>query len=89
MTAVYYKYGDVLIEAFEENPGIEVFATELLEKTITRLYTALGSEERLLTDEIAADIDILIDELDAVVASPELKKTFKQMKRDIRRGTPF
>jgi len=86
---VYYKYGSELIDAFDENPGIGEFATEVLEKTITRLYEALGSEERLLTDEIAADIEILIDELDAVVASPELKKTMKQIKRDMKKGTLF
>ena len=84
---VYYKYGSELIDAFDENPGIGEFATEVLEKTITRLYEALGSEEELLTDEIATDIEILIDELDAVVASPELKKTMKQIKRDIENGT--
>ena len=89
LTEAYYKYGDVLIEVFEENPGIEDFATEILEKMIERLQTALGSEEELLTDEIAADIEILIDELDAVVASPGLKKTLKQIKRDMKKGTLF
>ena len=84
---VYYRYGAVLIDAFDENPGIGECATEVLEKTITRLYEALGSEEELLTDEIATDIEILIDELDTVVASPELKKTMKQIKRDIGNGT--
>ncbi len=85
----YYRYGDVLIEAFEENPAIEVFATELLEKTIERLVETLGSNEELLSDEISADIDILIDELDAVVESPPLKKTLRQIKRDMRKGTLF
>jgi hypothetical protein len=89
LTEAYYKYGDVLIEAFEKNPGIEVFATEILVKTIERLAKTLGSDEELLTDEISADIDILINELDAVVASPELKKTMKQIKRDMRKGILF
>jgi len=89
LTKAYYKYRNVLIETFEKNPGIEVFATEILVKTIERLAKALGSDEKLLTDEISADIDILIDELDAVVASPELKKTMKQIKRDMRKGTLF
>ena len=78
-----------MIKAFDENPSIGEFATEVLGKTITRLYEALGSEEEVLTDEIVADIEILIDELDAVVASPELKKTMKQIKRDMRKGTLF
>lgn len=89
LTEAYYKYGDVLIEAFEENPGIENFATEILEKMIEQLQTALGSEEELLTDEIADDIEILIDELDAVIASPGLKKTLKQIKREMKKGTLF
>ena len=86
---VYYTYGDVLIKAFEENPAIEVFAAEILEKTIERLYTALGSEDKLLTNEIATDIEILIDELNMVVANPGLKKTLKQIKRDMKKGTLF
>jgi len=85
----YYNHGDVLIKAFEENPGIEAFATEILEKTIERLYSSFGSEEELLTDEIAADIDILADELDMVVTSPVLKKTLRQIKGDMRKGTLF
>lgn len=89
LTEAYYKYGNVLIEAFEKNPGIEVFATEILVKTIERLAKTLGSDEEILTDEISADIDILIDELDAVVASPELKKTMRQIKRDMRKGILF
>lgn len=89
LIAAYYEHRDVLIEAFEKNPSMKAFATELLEKTIERLYTALGSGEELLTDEIAADIDILADELDMVVTSPELKKTMKQIKREIRKGTLF
>ncbi len=43
----------------------------------------------LLTDEISTDIDILIAELDAAVARPALKKTMKQIKREIRKGTLF
>ncbi len=85
----YYKYEDVLIKVFEENPGIEDFATELLEKTIERLYTALDNEEELFDDEIAADIDILADELDAVVESPGLKKALRQIKGDMKRGKLF
>ena len=85
----YYKYGDLLIKAFEANPALEVFATEILEKTIERLLIASGSDEALLTDEIAADIDILADELDAVVKSPGLKKTLRQIKGDMRRGKLF
>jgi hypothetical protein len=89
LIAAYYEHRDVLIEAFEKNPGIEAFATEILVKTIERLEKTLGSEEKLLTDEISTDIDILIAELDAAVASPELKKTMKQIKRAIRKGTLF
>ena len=89
LIAAYYEYGNVLIEAFEKNPGIEAFATEILVKTIERLLEPLGSKEALLTDEISADIDILIAELDAAVASPELKKIMKQIKREIRKGTLF
>jgi len=85
----YYKYGDLLIKAFEANPALEVFATEIVEKTIERLLTASGSDEELLTDEIAADIDIFADELDAVVKNPGLKKTLKQIKGDMRRGKLF
>ena len=85
----YYNHGDVLIKAFEENPGIEAFATELLEKTIERLYTALENGEELLTDEIAADIEILADELDAVVKSPGLKSALKQIKGDMKKGKVF
>ena len=85
----YYNYGDVLIKAFEANPAIEVFAREILEKTIERLLTASGGEQKLLTDEIAADIEILADELDAAVKSPGLKKTLRQIKRDVREGKLF
>ena len=85
----YYNHGDVLIKAFEENPGIEAFATELLEKTIERLYTTLDSGEELLTDEIAADIEILAGELDAVVKRPGLKNTLKQIKGDMKKGKMF
>ncbi len=85
----YYNYGAVLIKAFEANPALEVFATEILEKTIERLLTASGSDEELLTDDIAADIEILADELDAVVKSPGLKKTLRQVKGDMKRGKLF
>lgn len=85
----YYNHGDVLIQAFEANPAIEVFARDILEKTIERLLTASGGEQKLLTDEIAADIEILADELDVVVKSPGLKKTLRQIKGDVKEGKLF
>ena len=85
----YYKYGDLLIKAFEANPALEVFATEILEKTIERLLIASGSDEELFDYAIAADIEILADELDAVVKSPGLKKTLRQVKGDMKRGKLF
>ena len=89
LTEAYYKYGDLLIKAFEANPALEVFATEILEKTIERLLTASGSDEELLTDDIAAGIEILADELDMVVVNPGLKKTLRQVKGDMKRGKLF
>ena len=85
----YYKYGDLLIKAFEANPALEIFAIEILEKTIERLLTAPDSDEELLTDDIAADIEILADELDMVVVNPGLKKTLRHIKGDMKRGKMF
>jgi len=78
-----------LIKAFDANPALEVFAIEILEKTIERLLTAPGSDEELLTDDIAADIEILADELDMVVVNPGLKKTLRYIKGDMKRGKLF
>ena len=89
LIGAYYKYGDVLIKAFDANPALEVFAIEILEKTIERLLTAPGSDEELLTGDIAADIEILADELDMVVVNPGLKKTLRYIKGDMKRGKMF
>ena len=53
------------------------------------MYTALDSDEELFDDDIAADIEILADELDAVVESPGLKKTLRQIKGDMKKGKMF
>jgi len=84
---IYYKHGNDLIKAFNENPVLKEFAKELLEKTIKRLNTTLGSEEELLSEEIADDIEVLAEELNAVVENPEFKKTLKQIKQDVNSRT--
>jgi len=54
-----------------------------------RLFAALGSKEELLTDDIAGDIEIFADALDAEVTQPELKQVIRQIKTEVRDRTLF
>ena len=63
--------------------------TDAVRQPESRLLTAPGSDEELLTDDIAADIEILADELDMVVVNPGLKKTLRYIKGDMKRGKLF
>ena len=85
----YYHYGSELKQALNENPGLKNFAADLLGKVIVRLFAVLGSKEELLTDDIAGDIEIFADALDAEVAHPELKEVIRQVKMGVRDRTLF
>lgn len=85
----YYHYGSELKQALNENPGLKNFAADLLGKVIVRLFAALGSKEELLTDDIAGDIEIFADVLDAEVTQPELKQVIQQIKKEVRDRTLF
>ena len=85
----YYHYGSELKQALNENPGLKNFAADLLGKVIVRLFAALGSKEELLTDDIAGDIEIFADALDAEVTQPELKQVIRQIKKEVRDRTLF
>ena len=85
----YYQYGSDIKQALNENPGLKNFAMDLLGKVIVRLFTTLGSKEELLTDDIAGDIEIFADALDAEVAHPELKQVIQQVKTGVRDRTLF
>jgi len=85
----YYQYGSELKQALNENPGLKNFAMDLLGKVIVRLFAALGSKEELLTDDIAGDIEIFADALDAEVTHPELKQVIRQVKMGVRDKTLF
>lgn len=83
----YYKYRNELVDVFERNPGLEVFAIELLERTIELLQDGLYSEEELSDDVIADDIQVLAEELDMIVEDPGLKNILNQVKQDVNNGT--
>ena len=83
----YYQYGSDIKQALNENPGLKTFAAELLGKVAVRLFTALGSKEDLLTDDIAGDIEIFADALDAEVTQPGLKQVIQQVKTGVRDRT--
>ena len=78
----YYKYRNELVDVFEKNPGIEVFATELLERTIEQLQDDVYSGKELSADVIADDIQVLAEELDMIVEDPGLKNILNQVKQD-------
>lgn len=88
LIGMYYTHGSELITVLEDNPGIKAFAAELLAKTIARLST-VGAGEELLTDDLAADIEVLADELNAVIETPELKTTLKDIKEGVRNRILF
>ncbi len=48
-----------------------------------------GTITLITLSNLSADIDILADELDAVVKSPGLKKTIRKVKGDMKRGKLF
>ncbi len=87
--SAYYKYGSDIKQALNNNPGLKNFTADLLGKVIVRLFTALGSKEELLTDDIAGDIEIFADALDAEVTQPELKQVIQQVKTEVRDRTLF
>ncbi len=76
-----------MIKVFEENPGIEIFATALLEKTIELLQENLYTEEESGADAVADDIEVLAEELDMIVENPGLKSILKQIKLDVNNRT--
>jgi hypothetical protein len=83
LTKAYYEHRIELNRVFEENPGIAVFATALLEKTIELIEDNLYSEGELSADAVADDIDVLAEELDMIVENPGLKKILNQIKQDV------
>lgn len=85
----YYRYKDELIEAFAEDPALMLFTAEILERTIARLQKTLGGDQELYADDITADIEILIEELDGIIKNPQLKKVMQQIKRDLKTKTLF
>ena len=85
----YYQYGSDIKQALNENTGLKKFTADLLGKVIVRLFAVLGSREELLTDDIAGDIEIFADALDAEVAHPELKQVIQQVKTGVRDRTLF
>jgi hypothetical protein len=85
----YYQYGSDIKQALNENAGLKKFTADLLGKVIVRLFTTLGSKEDLLTDDIAGDIEIFADALDAEVTQPELKQVIQQIKKEVRDRTLF
>jgi hypothetical protein len=87
--SAYYKYGSDIKQALNNNPGLKNFTADLLGKVIVRLFTALGSKEELLTDDIAGDIEIFADALDAEVTQSELKQVIQQVKTEVRDRTLF
>jgi hypothetical protein len=89
LTAAYYQYGSDIKQALNDNPGLKTFAEDLLEKVAVRLFTALGSRQELITDDIASDIEMFADALDAEVMQPELKQVIQQVKTEVRDRTLF
>jgi hypothetical protein len=87
--SAYYKYGSDIKQALNNNPGLKNFTADLLGKVIVRLFAALGSKEELLTDDIAGDIEIFADALDAEVTQPEFKQVIQQVKTEARDRTLF
>jgi hypothetical protein len=85
ITDIYYEYSDIIIEIFEENPALKSHAAKLLDNIIPVIHAALdsGSKIPLLTDEVSADASVLIDEIDAVMASP-LKEALTTLENKIR-----
>jgi len=85
----YYRYRDELIESFVKDTALMLFTAELLERTIARLQETPGSGQELYADDIAADMAILIDELDGIVTNQQFKKLLQQVKGDLAAKTLF
>lgn len=85
LIALYYEYSHVLIEIFKEYPAIKAHAKEMLEKIIPGIEIFLNGEGKagLLSKEISAEADILIEEIDSVMASP-LKETLTKLREDVK-----
>lgn len=86
----YYEYSEILIEIFEENPDIKALAKKLLKKAVPVIEAFLDSDGKseLITDGISSDAADLIDEINAVMASP-LKETLLGMRKDVMDGALF
>lgn len=85
LIALYDEYSHVLIEIFEEYPAIKAHAKEMLEKIIPGIELFLNGESKagLLNEEISAEADILIEEIDSVLAST-LKETLTKLREDVK-----
>jgi hypothetical protein len=84
---LYYEYSGILVEIYDEYPDIKALAKKLLEKAVPVIEAFLdsGGKSELITDGVSSDVADLIDEINAVMASP-LKETLLGMRKDVMDG---
>ncbi len=81
---LYYDYSGKIIGIFDEYPSLKMHARELLDAAVPALQAVLngGTISGFLGSQSAADADLLVEELDALMQAP-LQENLNALKQEI------
>ncbi len=81
---LYYDYSGKIIGIFDEYPSLKMHARELLDAAVPALQAVLngGTISGLMGSQSAADADILVEELDALMQAP-LQENLNALKQEM------